>query len=161
MEKVIIAAVAEGGTIGKNGEMPWHYPEDMKHFKETTMGFPVVMGRTTYLSLPESFRPLEGRTNIVLTRQEMDVDESVKQANSLDEAWSLAEATGKDKVFIAGGASVYAQTIEEADKMILTEVPGDYDGDTFFPDWSQENWIEVERKEDGELSFVTYSRSNS
>lgn len=161
MEKTIIAAVAEDGTIGKNGEMPWHFPEDMKHFKETTIGFPVVMGRTTYLSLPESFRPLEDRTNIVLTREEMDIDESVKQANSLDEAWSYAEETGKNKVFIAGGASIYAQTIEEADRMILTEIPGEYDGDTFFPDWSQENWREVDREKEGELSFVTYSRSNS
>lgn len=158
MEKVIISAVAENNVIGKNGGLPWHYPEDMEHFKETTMGFPVVMGRTTYLSLPESVRPLEGRKNIVLTRSEMDVPGEVELANSLEEAWEIAEDTGKDKVFIMGGASVYEQTIDLADKMVLTEVHEEYEGDTFFPDWSEEEWKEVSRDDRGELSFVEYER---
>lgn len=157
MEKIIIAAMAENRVIGKDGDIPWHYPEDLQHFREVTMGHPVVMGSSTYRSLPENYRPLSGRTNIVLTRSEIEADESVKTANSLDEAWELAEDTGKDKVFIMGGASVYEQTLDLADKMILTEIHQEYDGDTFFPEWDRDNW-EVERDDRGELSFVTYER---
>lgn len=155
MEKVIIAAMDENRVIGKDNDIPWHFPEDLEHFKNTTMGFPVVMGRSTYESLPESFRPLPGRTNIVLTRSSFETDESVKIANSLGEAWSLAEETGKEKVFIIGGASIYRQTLDKADRMILTEVHGEYEGDTYFPEF-QDSWKEVEREDHGEISFVEY-----
>ena len=155
MEKIIIAAVAQNGTVGKDGDIPWHIPEDLEHFREETMGSPVVMGKNTFYSLPEDFRPLEGRTNIVLTRSGLE-NESARVANSLDEAWNIAEETGNEKVFIIGGASVYEQTIEKADRMILTEIHEEYDGDTFFPDWNRENWNEVSRDERGEFSFVEY-----
>jgi dihydrofolate reductase len=158
MEKIIIAAVAENNVIGKENDIPWHYPEDLKHFKQTTTGFPVVMGSNTYLSLPDSYRPLPGRTNIVLTREELDIDESVKQANSLEEAWELASENGKQKLFIIGGASVYSQTLEIADRMILTVIHKEFDGDTFFPEWNEDNWREVSRDDRKELSFVEYER---
>ncbi len=158
MEKIIVAAVAENRVIGKDNDLPWHYPEDLKHFKELTTGFPVVMGSNTYLSLPDEYRPLPDRTNIVLTREEMDIDESVEQANSLDEAWKSAEETGKDRVFVIGGASVYRQTIELADRMVLTRIHEEYDGDTFFPEVDWSGWKEVERDDQEELSFVEYRR---
>lgn len=158
MEKVIIAAVAENRAIGKNGDIPWDISEDMKHFKETTMGNPVIMGRKTYQSFPESVRPLPGRTNIVLTRSGFEPeDESVKVANSLDEAYEIAEEYG-DKAFIIGGASIYEESLKAADRMILTEVHREVDGDTFFPEWDENAWEEIERDDRSEFSFVEYCR---
>lgn len=156
MEKIIIAAVAENGVIGKDGEIPWHIPEDLQHFKEKTTGHTVVMGRKTFESLPDSFKPLPDRQNIVLTRSDFSPkNESVNLANSLDEAWEEAE---NEKVFIIGGAGVYRQTLEEADKMILTEIHEEYEGDTYFPDFSEEDWREIEREEHEEFDFVEYRK---
>ncbi|MFB6241874.1 MAG: dihydrofolate reductase, partial [Candidatus Nanosalina sp.] len=155
MEKIIVAAVAENGVIGDGNDIPWHYPEDMEHFRELTTGHPVVMGSNTYRSLPDDYRPLPGRTNIVLTRSDMEVDESVRLANSLDEAWAIAEKLD-DQVYIIGGASVYEQTIEDADRMVITEIHREPEGDTHFPDWDPDNWEEVDRDDRQELSFVEY-----
>lgn len=159
--KVIIAAVSENGVIGKDGDIPWHYPEDLKHFKEKTMNHPVIMGSSTYRSLPEDFRPLPGRKNIVLTRSGVDADESVAIANSLEEAWNIAEEYDENKVFIIGGATIYEQTLEDADKLVLTRVHKAYDGDTFFPDWNPDNWEEIERDDRDELSFIEYVRTQN
>lgn len=157
MEKIIIAAISENGVIGKDGDIPWHYPEDLEHFKQKTIGHPVVMGSNTYRSLPEDFKPLPGRKNIVLTRSELDTDESVSIANSLKEAWDIAENVD-DKVFIIGGASIYKQTLDEADRMIITRIHEEYDGDTFFPKWKTDNWKEVKTDEREDFSFIEYVR---
>ncbi|MFB6146049.1 MAG: dihydrofolate reductase [Candidatus Nanohaloarchaea archaeon] len=155
MEKVIIAAMDENRVIGKDNDIPWHFPEDLKHFKETTMGHTVLMGRSTYESLPDSFRPLPGRKNIVLTRSGFQPeDESVHVANSLEEAYRTAEEIG-EKLFIIGGASIYGQTLEDVDKMIITEVHDSFEGYTYFPEF-REDWNEVEREDREELSFVVY-----
>lgn len=159
MERIIIAAVSENGVIGKDGDIPWYFPEDLKHFKQKTMGFPVIMGSSTYRSLPEDFKPLPGRKNIVLTRSGIDIDESVAVANSLGEAWSIAEEHG-DKAFIIGGATVYEQTLSEADKLVITRIHEEFDGDTFFPDWSSEKWKEAERDDREDLSFIEYVRKD-
>ena len=127
----------ENDAIGKDGKIPWHHPEDLKHFKKNTTGHSVLMGRKTYESLPGDFRPLPERENIVLTRSNPDLDESVKIANSLAQAYKAAE---NEILFIAGGASVYEQTLDNADKIILTHIPGTHDGDTFFPDWNKDKW---------------------
>lgn len=156
MEKIIIAAVAENGAIGKDGEIPWHIPEDLKHFKQKTAGHPVIMGRKTFESLPENFRPLPNRTNIVLTRSDMN-KEGIRIAGSLEEAYSIAEELD-DKAFIIGGASVYEQALTEADKMEITEVKKEVDGDTFFPDFDREEWDEEKRESHEEFDFVTYTR---
>ena len=156
MEKIIIAAVAENGAIGKDGDIPWHIPEDLEHFKQKTTGHPVIMGRKTYESLPENFRPLPDRTNIVLTRSDMD-EEGIRVVRSLEEAYSIAEELD-DKPFIIGGASVYKQALSEADKMILTEVKKEVDGDTFFPEFDREEWNEERREEHEDFDFVTYTR---
>lgn len=154
MKKIIIAAIDEEKAIGKNGEIPWHYPEDLKHFREKTTGYSVLMGRKTYESLPEDFRPLPERENIVLTRSNPEFDESVKIVNSLEEAYQSAE---NQKIFIAGGSSVYEQTLADADKMILTRVPGKHDGDTFFPDWNEETWQLKSREDEGDLIFEEFT----
>lgn len=158
MEKILIAAVADNNVIGKDGDIPWHIPEDMTHFKEQTVDHPVIMGRKTFESLPESYCPLPERTNIVLSRSDFQhQDESVKSANSLEEAYSIAE-TLDEKAFIIGGASIYRQALEDADMMILTEIHEEYDGDTFFPDWNSDNWKEVDRDERDGFDFVEYRR---
>lgn len=157
LEKVIIAAVSENNVIGKDGDIPWHYPEDLKHFKKKTTGHSVIMGRKTYFSLPEEFRPLSERKNIVLSRSDPEVPEEVAVAESLDEAWRKAEKFS-DKAFVIGGSGVYSQTMEEADKMVLTEIKKEVEGDTYFPDWNRKNWNEITREQREELDFVTYIR---
>lgn len=90
LDVVLVVAVADNGVIGKDGDLPWHYPEDLAHFKETTMGHPVLMGRKTYESLPDEFRPLPGRTNVVLSTSDPDVPEVVHVVTDLDAAWDVA-----------------------------------------------------------------------
>ncbi|WP_414836833.1 dihydrofolate reductase [Candidatus Nanohalococcus occultus] len=158
MKKVIIAAVSENRAIGKDGEIPWQIPEDLKHFKEKTTGHPVIMGRKTFESLPESHRPLPGRTNIVLSRSGFDhTKESVRSANSLDEAYRIADELA-EKAFVIGGASVYRQALKDADRMILTEIHERYEGDTFFPEFEDGNWREVRRDEREGFDFVKYRK---
>lgn len=157
MKMTIIAAVSENNVIGKDGDIPWHFPEDMKHFKTETMGSTVVMGRGTFESLPSDYKPLPGRKNIVLTTSDKEFDESVEKANSLEEAWKKGSKHGNE-VYIIGGASIYEQTMEAADKMILTEIHEEYEGDTYFPEVDEENWKEVERDDRDQLSFVTYEK---
>lgn len=159
MEKIIIAAVSENGVIGKDGDVPWHYPEDLEHFREKTTGHTVLMGRKTYFSLPENYRPLPDRKNIVLSRSNPDLPEEVELANSLEEGFRIAEEHG-NKCFIIGGQGVYSQTLERADRMIITEVHREVDGDTYFPDWNSENWEEIERDDREQLSFVEYLRND-
>lgn len=159
IEKIIIAAVSENRVIGKDGDIPWYYPEDLKHFKEKTMSHPVIMGSSTYRSLPEDFRPLPGRKNIVLTRSGIEADESVAVVNSLEEAWKTASKFD-DKAFIIGGSSIYEQTLEHADRMVITQIHENYDGDTYFPNWNKDNWEEVERDDRKEISFIEYRRKN-
>jgi dihydrofolate reductase len=158
MRKIIIVAYDEERAIGKDGEIPWHYSEDMKRFKDKTTGHSVIMGRKTYFSLPEDFRPLPERKNIVLSRSDPELPESVEKANSLDEAYKIAEENS-DKAFIAGGESVYRQALDDADKMIITKVPGTHDGDTFFPEWHDEKWKKESENKRGELVFIEYRRA--
>ncbi len=147
----------EENGIGLEGKLPWHYPEDLKHFKEKTIGNAVLMGRKTYESLPKKYRPLPDRTNIVLTRSNPEFHESVKIANSVDEVWRTASKS-EDKIFIAGGETVYRQTLPSADKMVLTRIPGNHGADSFFPDWNSKEW-ELKKKENkGELVFEEYTR---
>lgn len=157
MEKIIIAAVAENGVIGNDGDVPWHYSEDLKHFREKTTGHPVVMGRKTYFSLPDDYQPLPDRKNIVLSRSNPDLPEEVALAQSLDEARDIA-SKHDEKVFIIGGAGVYEQALDEADRMILTEIHEEVEGDTCFPDWEEAKWEEIERDDREEISFVEYEK---
>lgn len=175
-EIVLVAAVAENRVIGDDGGMPWHYPADLAHFKRLTSSHPVIVGRTTYESIADRIGcPLPDRTNIVLTTRDLDLPEGAVVANNLDEAVEIAAEDaadrGVDAVYVIGGATIYEQFLDLADRMVLTEVPERPDGDTRFPAWDADEWIEVEREteeesgedgddEDGDdgLAFVTYER---
>ena len=142
----IIAAVARNGIIGDRNSLLWHISEDMKHFRRVTSGHPVVMGRKTFESIG---RPLPQRTNVVITRSDRTF-EGCLRAGSLEEA--LAMLDGGDDIFIIGGAQIYAQALPVADRIILTVVEHDYEGDTSFPDWNRDDWelTSVERFSCGE-----------
>lgn len=159
MEVVVIAAVAANGIIGRDGTLPWHLPEDLAHFKETTMGHPVIMGRHAFEDIIDYLgEPLPGRTNIVLSRSNPTVPEDVILVESIEEGIAAARATGSETVFIAGGATVYEQFLERADRMILTELEEAYDGETMFPDWDEDEWEECSRNERNGFAFVEYER---
>ncbi len=162
MRVVLVAAVAENGVIGADGGMPWHYPGDLRRFKETTMGHPVVMGRRTYESIADRLGgPLPGRTNVVLSRREdLELPDGAVHADGLDaalEAAADALDADRDAVYVVGGASVYEGFFDRADELRITEIPESPDGDTRFPE-IDEGWTEVDRETEGELAFVTYRR---
>lgn len=143
MEKCLIVAVADNWGIGVRGDLPWHLPEDLKYFKRTTEGCPVIMGRTTWFSLP--FRPLKGRKNIVLNLGGDPIPEAVC-VNSFDEAYAAAEPAGR--CFIIGGASVYKAALNDMDRLYITHVHTVVeDADVFFPEIDPEVWKEVSRSE--------------
>ncbi len=139
---VLVAAVAENGVIGAAGGIPWHLPEDFKHFKATTLGHTLVMGRATYDSIG---RPLPGRTTIVLTRDPDWSADGVLVAHDLDAALELAEDLPGD-VMIAGGSQVYAAALPIADEQVLTEIHQSPDGDTFYPAFDRNEWRETRRE---------------
>jgi len=130
----VIVAVAENGVIGGGNALLWHISEDLKHFKAVTTGHPVVMGRRTFESLG---RPLPGRTNVVVTRQELDLP-GCTVAHSLEEAVALFPAD--EEVFVIGGAQIYAEAMPVADRFYLTRVRHSYEGDTRFPVWDESDW---------------------
>jgi dihydrofolate reductase len=128
-------------VVGANGGMPWHVPEDLAHFKKTTLGAPVIMGRATWDSLPPRFRPLPGRLNVVLTRQSDFVQISgMSPASSLDSALSICEHSGAQRVWVIGGAQVYAQAMPLADELVVTQLDTEVDGDAFAPPIDDAVW---------------------
>ncbi|MFC6836089.1 dihydrofolate reductase [Halomarina ordinaria] len=161
-EVALVAAVAANGVIGADGEMPWHYPEDLKHFKRLTTGHPVVMGRRTYESIVADLGgPLPDRTNVVLSTRDLDLPEGAVSADSVEAALATAREAvdgDEDVVFVVGGATVYEQLLPLADRQYLTELPEAYDGDTYYPAWDREAWVEVDREERDGLAFVAYER---
>jgi len=155
----IIAAVAANRVIGKEGDLPWHIPEDLKYFKRITMGKPVIMGRKTWETLD---KPLPGRKNIVLTRQEDYQADGAEVVHNLDDA--IQAAAGEHEIMILGGAGIYETALPRTDRMYLTHIYEAFEGDTHFPEFNRNNWEVVDRTEseteDGELtySFVVYER---
>ena len=161
MRITIVAAVARGGVIGRDSAIPWRLPEDVAHFKTVTIGHPVVMGRRTWDSLPDRFRPLPGRRNVVVTRNPNWQAEGAEGAGSLDEA--LRVLVDSPQVFVIGGAELYATALPLADDMLLTEIEADVEGDTVFPAFDAAEFEEISRErlvsEAGlPFSFVTYRR---
>ncbi len=140
MEKALIAAVADGGAIGRDNSMPWHISEDLKYFKRTTLGSPVIMGSATFRSL--GGRPLPKRLNIVLSRNpELPLPEGVRLAGSLDEAYAIAGESGAAKCFVTGGGKVYAEAIGSADALYMTRIHAAVpDADAFFPEIDPSVW---------------------
>ncbi len=160
-EVTIVAAVAANGVIGRDGGLPWHLPEDLHHFRDLTLGAPVVMGRRTWDSLPDRFRPLPGRRNIVVTRMPTWSAPGGERAASL--AAALVLAGDAPAVFVVGGASLYAEALPVADRLVLTELGIAPDGDTRFPAWDRSAFEEVERDDrvsaaGTPFAFVTYRR---
>jgi dihydrofolate reductase len=158
-----VAAVARGGVIGRGGALPWRIPEDAERFRVLTMGHPVVMGRKTWDSLPDRFRPLPGRRNVVVTRNPAWQAEGAERAGSLDDA--LGRLEGAPRVFVMGGGELYAEALPLADELVLTEVDAAVEGDTVFPEWDRTAFQEVSREdlvsETGTpFAFVTYVRRN-
>ena len=140
----LIVAVAENGVIGKDNDLPWKLSSDLKYFKATTMGKPIIMGRKTFQSIG---KPLPGRVNIVITRDASFAVEGVITAHTLEMALevgkSLAEARGVDEVMVIGGAEIYALTLPDADRLYLTRVHGEVAGDAFFPSLNPDDWLEA------------------
>ena len=143
---VLVAAYADNRVIGDRGRIPWHLPEDLAHFKATTLGHTLVMGRATYDSIG---RPLPGRTTIVVTRDRGWQAPGVRVAHSVEEALRAAHALPGD-VMVVGGAQLYQQTLPFASHQVLTEVHLTPDGDTYYPDFDRRQWRETAR-EDGPL----------
>ena len=160
-ELILIAAVARNGAIGRNNGLLFQNPADQRHFRQVTMGCPVVMGRKTWDSLPPRFRPLPGRRNVVVSRNPALSLAGAEAATSLDAA--LAQLHGAPRVFVIGGAELYALALPRADTLMLTEIDSDLDGDSFFPRWERKDFDEASRttaSTPGSLpfDFVTYRR---
>lgn len=160
----LIAAVARNGVIGKDNQLLWHLPGDMRHFRETTRGKPVIMGRRTWESLPESFRPLPGRLNIVVSRDPAYSAEGAVLAGSLGSA--IGQAGNSAEIFVIGGAELYREALPLADRLYLTEIAADFEGDTYFPEVTKTDWKETSRSRPVEeagltYAFVVYQRTQS
>ena len=140
----MIAAMGKNRVIGKDNDMPWHLPADLQHFKKTTLGSPIIMGRKTYDSIG---RPLPGRLNIILSRNAKLVIKGCSVVNSLEDAIGLAKETGASEIFITGGAHLYDNFLEKTDRLYLTLIDEDFEGDTYFPDYTQFTWKETARDE--------------
>ena len=156
----LIVAMSENGVIGRDGRLPWKLPADMARFKALTMGHPIIMGRKTYESIG---RPLPGRRNIVLSSQPGYAPAGVEVVPSLEAA--LERVRAEDEVFVIGGAAVYRETLPRADRLYLTLVEGDIEGDTFFETPSAASWRLVseefraaDRDHAFDLSFNVYER---
>lgn len=153
---IIIAAVAENLAIGKKGDLPWHLPEDLQHFKKLTLGKTILMGLKTFESLGN--KALPNRTNVVLCNDaSLQLPEGVVKVTSLEEADTYCN--NLDEVWIAGGGMVYSQYLPKADVLELTHVHQTVeDADVFFPKWNADEWNEIKREDHSEFSFVTYEK---
>ncbi len=164
-----IAAVADNGTIGKDGDLPWHLPDDLKYFQRITTGHHVITGRKNYESIPAKYRPLKGRTNIVITRNASYEAPGATVIDSLTGALEIAHLANEEEVFIIGGGQIYreAMTMRLIDRLYLTLVHADVEGDTHFPMLDPGEWQEVGRTQhDADerhahpFSFVVLERLN-
>ncbi len=160
MKLNLLFARSVNGVIGSDGALPWHLPEDMAHFKRTTLGHPVIMGRKTWDSLPPRFRPLPGRLNIVVTRQTGWQAAGAQVAHSLPQAWHLCPP--ESDAWVIGGAQIYAQALPLASTAVVTEIDAEFEGDAHAPRLGPE-WREVARQDQVsgtglKFSFVTYCR---
>ena len=158
MRLYLVAAVAANGIIGAGGKLPWHIPEELKHFKRLTMGHPIIMGRRTWESLKG---PLPGRENIVVTSNADYRARGAAVATSLEAA--IAMCAGEPEVFVIGGTRLFEESLPIADGIVLTEIQRDYAGDTRFPDWDRSQWVETQREPhtaaDGtRFDYVLYER---
>ena len=163
----LIVATSENNVIGKNNQLPWHLPADVKYFREKTMGHCVIMGRKNFDSIPEKFRPLQGRTNIIITHQKNFFATDCIVVNSIEEALNQAKKKNEIEVFIIGGGEIFGQSVEVADKIYLTRIHAIVDGDVFFPEINKQEWKEesvkhckADEKNKFDYSFLTLTKIN-
>lgn len=161
----LIAAVSKNGVIGKDNDLPWSLPDDMKYFMQTTSRHHVIMGRKNYESIPEKFRPLPNRTNIVVTHQRDYQAPGCVVVHSIDSALAVARQGDDEEIFIIGGAGIFSQSLEVTQRMYLTEIDAVVDGDIFFPEYDPSDWIETSRRHHPtderhafSFDFVVYDR---
>jgi dihydrofolate reductase len=162
----MIAAMSKNRVIGKDNDIPWHLPDDFTFFKETTAGHFVIMGRKNWESLPHRIKPLPNRTNVVITRQKSYKADGAEVVSSLEAAIQLARnAENEDEAFIIGGGEIYRQGLDYADTIYLTEINAEIDGDVKFPEFSKNEWQEVQRTHHSaderhafDFDFVTYKK---
>jgi len=145
MRLSILVAMARNRVIGQNNTLPWHLPADLKHFKSLTMGHPIIMGRKSYESIG---KPLPGRTNIIVTKQLNFQASGTAIVNSIDEALERSKEASftNNESFIIGGAELYQQTLKLCHRMYITEIQSNFEGDTFFPEFNQNDWQETARE---------------
>lgn len=165
MEIAMIAAVAANGVIGKDNDLVWSLPDDMKYFMNSTKAHYIILGRKNYESLPPKFRPLPNRTNIVITRQKDLKLENTIVVNSLDEAIGICKSDNQEKIFVIGGGQIYEQALPITDTLYITEIHHEFEGDTFFPKYDKNEWKEFSREPHGiddrhkyAFDFVVYKR---
>jgi len=156
----LIVAQSLNRVIGVNNTLPWHLPEDLKYFKATTMGKPIIMGRKTYDSIG---RPLPGRTNIVVTRQADWLADGVKVVRTLEDALAVASAEEPAEIMVIGGAQIYELMLPVADRVYLTQVYSEIEGDAWFPAMSASQWQQVssqqpEKRHDPAYAFLCFER---
>lgn len=140
----LIAAVGNNRVIGTKGDLPWHLPDDMKFFAKTTRGHHVLMGRKNFESIPEKYRPLPGRPNIVVTRNNDFNAEQIILESSIEKGIEKAKEAGETELFIIGGGEIYNQTIDVADKLYITHVDASPEGETKFPEFDRSKWTKTE-----------------
>lgn len=163
----LIAALTKNQVIGKNNDLPWHLPDDMKYFMQTTRGHHVIMGRKNYQSIPEKFRPLPNRTNIVVTRQQGFSAPGCIVVHSIEQGLEVARNNNETEVFIIGGSEIYRAGFAYAEKLYLTEIDTTLEGDTYFPSFNKQQWRELSRRHHPAddrhahaFDFVVYGRIN-
>jgi dihydrofolate reductase len=155
-EIIIIAAMAKNRVIGKDNKIPWSIKEDMARFRELTIGWPCIMGRKTWESLPK--KPLPGRLNIIVSKTMTEPPQDVKVFPSLTAA--VEHCAEYEKVFICGGETLYKQALEIADKIELTLIHKEYDGDTYFPEITPSIWAQANTTKFDTYSFITYTKNS-
>ncbi|MDO3723076.1 dihydrofolate reductase [Marinobacter sp. chi1] len=167
MRKALIVAMSQNRVIGRNNKLPWYLPGDLRYFKQATMGKPIIMGRKTWDSIG---RPLPGRMNLIITRQDdWPAPAGTVRVASLEEALlkagAQAQLDGVDEVMIIGGGQIYAEALPQVDRMYITQVHADVEGDAFFPEVNWDGWEEIGREDFSasdnnpyDYSFVVYQR---
>ena len=165
MKISMIAAMGQNRVIGKDNDIPWHLPDDFQFFKKTTEGHHVLMGRKNFESLPPRFKPLPNRPNVIITRNPEYHADGAVVVNSLEEALDEANSNGEQEAFIIGGGEIYKLGLAYADTIYLTEINGEFDGDTIFPEFDKSIWKETDRKHHStddrhqfSFDFVTYQK---
>lgn len=165
----LIVAIAENNVIGKDNDLIWHLPNDMKFFKDKTLNHHIITGRKNYISIPEKYRPLSNRTNIVLTRQSNFNGEGCIVSHSIEDAIAHAKNNNETELFIIGGGQIYKEALEKGlvDRMYITHVNHQFEGDTFFPEINNEKWKKVseinnaaDEKHLYSYSFAVYEKMN-